>query len=893
MAVIKKNKAISKIKREKGILEKAIISLFLVFVILVTVILFKAPEEATVPMTGKALSSIQLEKFQYNSSERLKGNISLQMDVGDILPGMTKIDVFISANAPNCSLSYICLDNSLVTWHNYTSGSCALVDSDPEGTCCLKAGANCKQVILNSKFNSQLYPGWFVLASGIDQSNAGIDSQVLNMTGDVVLDNALFLDSSSALQPNSNISVMQPLAQRAFKVKELVAPSKRVELQGDNVISCYMAQPPEQSDVPVPVCNNQVAYNATMFLYNQEAPTAQYTWSSSNDTIATLNATAGRFVMLSAHNPGWITIQVTATAGGEIATASKEICIYRDNPQIECIARQIETTYLSETKELKPELYFQTPPGSLRWKAAYTNIAFSGGCAFEIVVKGSNKALHYWYSLNPSTCSCPYGTSCKIKSPPIASEKVLQDSADVYTDWLSIGGNIEDTISEIWLVSYGKTDGYNFYGQRAYFDNVELRKYMATEPSTSCSRKGRCCGKGAGFGRFYGEQLTCPQDQECWENCTANVTLNLSAFISQSEIQKWNRTEGYCQAVVSGATIPLYDACYGSSAGYGACIDTSNNSCSTPLCKCRNWNNIYSLNLNKTIFTTFKAPAQNGTYALTVRIHYKPQQVPVNDTLIHEVSTPFYVGVSGAVECNDSFYNCINAPIILNWSTCINGTQTRVVNCTYTGTACPVNKAITQMQQCNVTNITLPCSEYDYSCDAWRPQPCRSMATQTRTCTLAGACDVNNPSSILPESQRTCDITAITEYAQVKYQEGMTKESLKQQLQQFGWTNEDIQTVINTVYGFEEKPSLGWLLYVGIGVVIVAIVVVVIIFVIVPSAKKGAGVKAKAEAYPELTSYIKDAQTTGATKQEISAKLQEAGWPKDAIEASFKAAQAQ
>lgn len=295
--------------------------------------------------------------------------------------------------------------------------------------------------------------------------------------------------------------------------------------------------------------------------------------------------------------------------------------------------------------------------------------------------------------------------------------------------------------------------------------------------------------------------------------------------------------------------------------------------------------------MNKTIFTTFKAPAQNGTYALTVRIHYKPSQVPVNDTLIHQVSTPFYVGVSGAIECNDSFYNCTNAPVILDWSNCTGGIQTRIVNCTYAGTgACPRNKAITQTQQCNITNVTIPCSEYDYSCGEWQPQPCKSQTTQTRICTLSGTCDVNNPNSIAPQTQRYCDIAAITEYAQTKYQEGMSKESLKQQLQQFGWTNEDIKTVIDTVYGIEEKPSLGWLLYVGIGIIVVVAIVLVIVLVIIPSAKKGAGVKAKAEAYPELTSYIKDAQTTGATKQEIIAKLQEAGWPKDAIEASFKSA---
>ena len=52
-----------------------------------------------------------------------------------------------------------------------------------------------------------------------------------------------------------------------------------------------------------------------------------------------------------------------------------------------------------------------------------------------------------------------------------------------------------------------------------------------------------------------------------------------------------------------------------------------------------------------------------------------------------------------------------------------------------------------------------------------------------------------------------------------------------------------------------------------------------------PSAKK---TKKKQEAYPELTSYIKDALSTGGTRAEILAKLQEAGWPREAINTAFK-----
>ncbi|MGB9707732.1 MAG: LamG domain-containing protein [Candidatus Pacearchaeota archaeon] len=1068
---------------QNNTLEKAIISLFLILILLAVIILFKAPEENTEQLTGKALSSIQLEKIQYNASERLKGNISLQVDVEDILPAATKIDIFVSANLPNCSTHYICPDNSLVAWHNYSDGTCNLIDADPEGTCCLKAGANCKQVILNSKFNAALFPGWFTFASNIDMGNAGIESQVVNTTGDVLFENALFLDSTISSETNSNISVVQALGTRAFKVKELTKPTQYVTITGrDNIkvkygtisganwttgkegnalqfnlnsneskvvfgpititnkytieswiyplkfrspdqystivaqnnrygfflkgnklsffhwggdtligktslninqwyhvvltsngthMALYLNGTPDNftsfSSLPInwsiigndlileyfngtidevriytralsadevtaryngiDIRNGLVAefkfdenngtktawgnsnvsiFNASMIVDNVDVTNqATFAWAQSPVKGILANITSNGKSKFTPTVAGRTTLTVIGTYNDRIATASKSICIYFDSPD-ECATAPSGDAAVTlsnlpnlpkeeNKKEKLPELYFQTEK-QLKWSVALDPATTPGtGYAFEIIVKGktsqnAERALHYWYNLGGGAASaCPYGDACVNKTVPPA-DKVLNDGANLFDDWTQHGGSPEDTITEIWLVSHGKIDNYNYYGQRVYFDNVELWKYGSQEPSTACSRKGHCCATGAGFGKYYGEQLTCPQDQECWENCTANATLELGNFISQSETQKWNRTEGYCQASVEGQIIQLYDACYGNNAGYTACLDTSSNSCNTALCKCRDWNNIYTVRLNKTIFGNFKAPTQNGTYSLTVRVRYKPVQVPVNETLIHQVSTPFYVGVAGApTDCNDTFYNCTDAPVISNWSSCIGGIQTRIVNCTYIGTAsCPQFKAITQTQSCAAA---LPCSENDYSCSEWQPLPCRPQATQTRQCDLMSTtCNTSDPYSTIPSAQRTCDISIITEYVQTRAQQGASRAEMKQQLQQFGWTGADLDMILNSVYVIEEKPAIGWLVYVVISVVIAAIAVVVIIFVIIPSAKKGAGAQAKAEAYPELTSYIRDALTTGATKQEIVAKLQEAGWPKEAIEAAFRAA---
>jgi hypothetical protein len=67
-------------------------------------------------------------------------------------------------------------------------------------------------------------------------------------------------------------------------------------------------------------------------------------------------------------------------------------------------------------------------------------------------------------------------------------------------------------------------------------------------------------------------------------------------------------------------------------------------------------------------------------------------------------------------------------------------------------------------------------------------------------------------------------------------------------------------------------------------------VAVVIWLVVIPAMKKGKarGKPISSNQYPELVSYIKDAMNAGASKQDIITKLQEAGWPRDAINAAFK-----
>lgn len=1088
------------INQKEQALEKVILALFLVFVIIATMILFKAPVPTSIreTLTGKTLASIALSQFQYNVSERLKGTLSLQLEEGDLLPATTKIDVFISSNATNCSLKYICPNNVAIDWHSYdtTTGSCIIIDPDPESTCCAIMGSNCLQLILNSKFdNPSLLPSWSVSSYGISPEiggSVGVVSEVVNSTGDVILENALFLDSTISSEPNSNISVFQNLGSRAFKVKELVAPSQYINLtvkdvkvkygvlngskwtegkvgsalkfdgsnDSVNVMRDPSLEPSQQLTVetwvkmdnltstdwgPMIVSKYDGNYKGyTLYLngpnykptfsigngtYNYivtsnetitinqwyhivgiwngtnisiyvngvlknvaAAPKINHSntdlfigrnsWSSGgylngtidevriynrflsadevsqryngadvrdglvaefkfdenngsktawgNSNVSMFNAQMivdgvdrtneatftwsqnpvkglltniapnGRTVKFIPTVAGRTTITVTGNWNGRTATMSKAICVYFDSPD-ECYHYQPpsqQPTYASEQEKDKnlPELYFQTNK-QLKWKVALDPFSSGTGYAFEVIVKGKTpqnveKALHYWYNLGKT---CPYGNSCISKTVPQV-DKVLEDGADLYNDWVNKEGSPEDTITEIWLVSHGKFDNYNYYGQRVYFDNIELRKY-GEEPSLQCTaRNKKCCLKGSGIGNFY-EQFVCPQNQECWDECGANLTLNLAganSFISLSSTpQNFNKTDGICQAIVEGTIIQLYDSCYSPNQGYTACLDTSNESCNSALCRCRNWNNLYVVNLSSSIFNQFKV-SKNGTYSLNMRVRYKSTTYPnLDEILIYETSAPFTVGVPGAPPgCPDEQnYNCINAPIVQDWGSCIAGTQTRAVNCSYNGTnpsLCPAYKVVVESQACNVTN---PCTENNYSCDSWQPEPCSPQSTQTRICTLTGTCDPNAPGATEPAKERTCDINVITEYIRAQYNQGFSRSQVEKSLLSVGWSKSEIESVINTVYGIEEKPSLTWLWIVIIVVVVAAAIVVVIVFVL-PKSKKGkpkekAG--AGAEAYPELTSYIKDALAAGATKQEITTKLQEAGWPKDAIEESFKA----
>lgn len=492
---------------------------------------------------------------------------------------------------------------------------------------------------------------------------------------------------------------------------------------------------------------------------------------------------------------------------------------------------------------------------ALRYKIKYS-ASLGSGCAFEVILKSAQgHNLHYYYSIYPTLCPMPASTATdKYVAKTISMETLIDEQLNIYSDWGSWPKT--DTVSEISLVSRGKVDSsLNANSQRVYFDDVKLVKKTGT-PSNDCIKRSttqavkKCCESGAGAGTYYGDQLDCESGKECWSSCTPSETMKFaSGFIAKSTTPSKKKT--LQDSFFVAPDFYLFD--YGTA--YTACEDTSN-STSNPI-NCRGWDNTYTLNLSK--LTTLKAPATNGSYEFAVRLAYTPKTQncsydeegnPIATCIIREISVPFYVGGAPAPpNCSDDDYgNPVPLSNWSNWTECLGSSQTRTrqIQLTYQGTEyCNATKISTETQTQTCTEARA-CDETDYDCTEWMPLQCPTSAMQSRTCTI--------------KTYTTCKDT--------------------------GYRPEESQSC-TYIPPVEEKPYMQWIIW-GIVILVVAAALILVVWkVIIPSAK-GKG-KPETEVYPELTSYIHDAQATGASRQDITAKLQEAGWPKDQIDDAFKA----
>lgn len=923
---------------------KVILASFLVFSILVMMFLFKAP------FTGRTTLTTEM-KTQYNASEPFSGSVKLGLQNGDLLPPNTNILFLIYGNSSKKCPTYLC-NNIPITWYKYnkTLDKCVLTDADPEGTCCIMSGKDCKQVIINSGFEKTTgnIPFGWIPKSGV--SNIGTEyKEIYDPTYTKLIFNSsvVYLDTQIApsyyqTQGKSglfNVSIYQDLTSRAINVcKENWTPGpwgkwnetcSKLDLNNE---SKFISRTRNLTDANN--CSSQIKHETqTISCANCSKNVNCTEWLPDCECCS---ETVNGAVPISCI--GHQTLSCNATNGCVIPYTESQ------NYNCNCHGNLLSSSPSNITQDLKFSSFTgnaitngyaisdnnnndQDSQGNgniiLKYKLGYETYT-SGGCAFEVIVKTqSDKEMHYWYTVPgaPEECQMPLSNdnityinkSSEIPSMSASySSKIKQFKINLSSDFDKKNWKKEN-ITSIWLVSYGYYDNltyetYGTYGQSVFFDDVRLEK--GALPSNSCeARDQECCVEGTGLGNYFPE-LNCPTG-ECWSKCTPSINLTLTQFrILSTTPNKMNMTSGmfaYAKEVseqtqeekdkAEGNIVKLNK--YGN--GYSACQDFTK-----PTCK--DWDNIYEVLLNNTnsIFgnLNFKAPSQNGTYKFVVKVQYLPQTVGegcgpyYNEScLIYQTSKTFYVGnvnvSEPAPQCLDSDYNCTDAVVVQNWSSwsaCQNGMQTRVkmIQCTYSGNeACPQFRNMTQTESQNCTTA-IPCDASDYNCSDWTPKLCSPGSTQARTCDLIGACDPNLASSYSPDTEKNCSTNSIISYIQEEKANGVLRKEVKNQLLTAGWTTDKVDYLLNTVYGGEEPKSgwPGWLVWAIITIVLVAVVLLIITKVVLPKGK-GKRVKVK-ESYPELTSYIKDAFATGATRPEITAKLVEAGWPRSSIDAAFR-----
>lgn len=616
-----------------------------------------------------------------------------------------------------------------------------------------------------------------------------------------------------------------------------------------------------------------------------------------------------------------------STAGITNYTACMDGTAYKTSQltvsgQAECTSGDVRTCGLAEghkgLQQCKTDrTWSECMPFKLEWDAYFYG---EEPCAFEIVLNGSDgNKLHYYYELSSATgCSMPSSTGTDKYVPKIMSmEEFVHQSEYIFDDWnWSVPANF--SLKEMWLISHGNYINDVPYGQIVRWDNVDITTSV-NEASQNCTVRGKkCCPIGSGFGNYY--ELDCSEGYECWSSCNSFYSNTLKWFIDKSEPNdRYNKTAAglftymkpeseqflgeFCgedtgigfpedQCLAGG------DEASSTNRGYAFCLNTSSNSCNTANCKCRDWDNAYEFALENIPKDNRKVPSENGTYDYFIRIVYTPESgycgsyieeettKTLETCVLYESSTSFTVGEGGEAICTPKWVNCTNTTRCgaetnyaeLNLTVCIDEN-----NC---NEACPSDVC----KVWGVTGATCPpemrsCIEDDYSCDSWTPALCKPNSKQTRTCelTVPGTCNDTAADAVTPSLEQTCSKESLVSYAEAQQAAGKSRKQVESSLKAAGWPSATVKEVLDEVYFQEGGPGISIWVWIIIAVILAGAVVLILMM------RKKGGKAGKKAAPPELISYVRDALATGATKAEIAARLIQAGWPRDSVDAAMKA----
>jgi hypothetical protein len=876
-------------ENDPNLSERIILLLFLIFTLTSVIIILKGMPDSVFLTTSLASGGLTLDNQHYNANNELGGNFIFSMDSRDVLPANSVFLFSIITNAPRCALKYSCSPaTSSVNWHaiNATTGLCQLIESDPEGECCLRQGDSCPQVILNKEFND-----------GINKWSANAGKTIINAESvkwtegdDDIISVVMFQDGSKFSGGNYNFSLAQTF------------DSRKISMKTEPTLVC------SDSDGG----NNTFVKGRTFINYSNGTNALIYTDVCSEST-GSINTQDNIFQTVLNFLKKTITgNDAVAMPGNQNQQAPKSVREYYCKNETNATSEVItcpgggfcSNGACTGGNAVPVENQFQRMPGAsindvkINWSFAWENIEDDeqntlGACAFEIVVKSdTGRSLHYYYALtgSPAECAIPTDTNdnnqYKKLDAPTASDFSDYDanwdaeSRYLVLDWNSVFSNTDsDNINEIDVVSKKRTNANgNAFGQKAYLDYVNIFK-SDISPETNCTEAGKkCCLNGTGYGAYYGGQLNCSTDYECWQSCADSQTLKLTSFLSKSNHDERNRTSDECQAWVDGVKTPsdgLHDQCYEGQGlagkGYTLAYDSSGQPVSYTL-------DLSDINLN--------VPNQNGTYSLRVRYQYSPisypcyddDNAPLNSCKIFEKYAPFTVGngiANNGSQCSSSWINTTA------WSSCINGITWRTMhdsaNCMpdqndTQACGCTVIWGNCAWQQCQGTSQNKVCS--DTTCGT-----AATNITDTRTCCTEqwepteGDC-INGLKTTTYSDVNNCGTT-------------------------FNIINDETTTCQSSNGSGSTSVFKAWWFWVIVIVILLAVFAYLLMSVLKkkPGNKKGkgknedmsssGGSESGSGENSEIVAYINEAIASGLSREDVKAKLTEAGWPDDVIEKSF------
>ena len=313
---------------------------------------------------------------------------------------------------------------------------------------------------------------------------------------------------------------------------------------------------------------------------------------------------------------------------------------------------------------------------------------------------------------------------------------------------------------------------------------------------------------------------------------------------------------------------------------------------------CSGWNNIYAINLNQ---INLKAPAAAGNYILNVSVIYESA---IEDVVMTWDDVKFSVTGTTHKKCVN--YKCIYVPgpgsdscstnsncnhtgggggggggctedwTCYPWGACVNGQKTR--SCTDN------NDCGTYSQRPPLWEVCQSGCSNNWQCSDWTFCQ-QSSQQQSQRCEDTNRCDTMNYSYT---QMRDCCV----EEWDCKWSSCANGASTKVCTDKNNcgteFTKPASETKKCTASFFTILGPWTWLILI---VLVLAILTILFATKVVPwPFKPGAKKPESGGSYPELNSYIKNAQSAGDSRDAIRKKLIEAGWPKDVVDDSLKSA---